>query len=307
MVKHAAIFADAPLAKEIIQRAYPTATKIELIEHGYDNIVVLVDDTYAIRFPRNEAAYARSKYEKQVLTHLEGIRSVHIPKVLGEHADPPYLITSFVAGRHLSPHDINNMPGDIQKQLGADIARFVYDLHSNFVVDDAQRIRKELKLDTLEQEPWDIYFEKSLLKRTFPNPNQDAVTKTYYKEWRQLASGKMVVVHDDLHTENMLFVDNRLYGVLDFADTNIGTAEQELRQLYRINDTILIAAVDMYSQLSGRKLDVEAIKIWAIMQELGAYSDRLFSNDTSHPAFARAAGNLNMWLETNIWGKEYQA
>ena len=59
--------ADNDLALELTRDAYPNAKQITLIVHGYDNIVVLVDEQYALRFPRNQDAYARSQYEKQVL------------------------------------------------------------------------------------------------------------------------------------------------------------------------------------------------------------------------------------------------
>lgn len=297
-------FADNNLALELTRDAYPDAKQITLIEHGYDNIVVLVDDLYALRFPRNQDAYARSQYEKQVLQHLETLETISVPKILGEHANPPYLLTSFVAGKHLSPRDIDNFPMELQQELGESIATFAHAMHTAFSVEEVRRIRKKLRLDERPEEPWDMYFERLLAGSNLLTPEQDVIAKEYYEKWKKVdASSPLVVVHDDLHTENMLFKDSHLCGVLDFGDTNIGTAEQDLRQLYRINETILNAAADKYSELSGRKLDIEAIKLWAIMQELASYAERLLTENTNHPAFARASGNLNMWLGTDMWGK----
>ena len=71
--------------------------------------------------------------------------------------------------------------------------------------------------------------------------------------------------------------------------------------MYRINDTVLKAAVNEYENISGIKLNLEAAKVWSITQELAVYSERLFSNDQNHPASYRAAGNLQKWLPEGNW------
>lgn len=297
-------FADTDLAQKLTKDAYPNAKQITLIEHGYDNIVMLVDELYALRFPRNQDAYARSQYEKQVLQHLETLETISVPKILGEHANPPYLLTSFVAGKHLSPKDINNFPAELQQELGESIAAFAHGMHTAFSVEEARRIRKELRLDERPEEPWNIFFKRLLAGSTLLTPEQDAIAKEYYKKWKQAnADSPLVIVHDDLHTENMLFKDQHLCGILDFGDTNIGTAEQDLRQLYRLNEVVLNAAANKYSELSGRQFNTEAAKTWAIMQELSVYTEQLLAGNTTRASFARASKNLNTWLKTDIWGK----
>ena len=112
-------------------------------------------------------------------------------------------------------------------------------------------------------------------------------------------------MHDDLHTLNMMFEDNRLIGILDFGDTNVGTPEQELRQLYCINDDVMFAAVSEYQKLSGQELNVEALKLWAIMQELAVFSKSFIASKTNHHTFKRVARNLNTWLNEGECGKGY--
>lgn len=295
------LFADTSLAKKIASAAYPAA-RIQVIDYGYDNIVVLIDTTYALRFPRDQDAYTRNLYEKQILRHLKNLRAIALPEVVGEHANPSYFITSFVRGEHLSPAAVRGFSVKLQRQLGEDIATFAYGMHSLFSVDEANRIRKKLRLD--KEESWSAYFKRLLYAVTLPDARQDRIAKAYYKKWQAIDNTScMVAIHDDLHNENILFEGSRLCGVLDFGDTTIGTAEQELRQLYRINETVLNAAIDKYSTLAGRALDIEAAKTWAIMQELAAYAELLAKGDTSHPTFARAARNLNEWLEMESWGE----
>ena len=64
-------FANIDTVKKIVSDLYPKSKDITFIEHGYDNIVALVDKIYALRFPRGEGAYARGLYEKEVLIALK--------------------------------------------------------------------------------------------------------------------------------------------------------------------------------------------------------------------------------------------
>jgi hypothetical protein len=50
------VFADAELARKTARELYPDAQHITLVDHAYDNIVALIDETYALRFPRNDRA-----------------------------------------------------------------------------------------------------------------------------------------------------------------------------------------------------------------------------------------------------------
>jgi hypothetical protein len=52
-------------------------------------------------------------------------------------------------------------------------------------------------------------------------------------------------------------------------------------------------------------LNVEAIKLWAIMKELADYNRRLATKKTAHHSFKRASLNLNNWLPEGEWGKGF--
>lgn len=300
-------FADVDIAREVTRSLYPHAENITMIEHSYDNTVALVDDQYAVRFPKNKYAYLRSLYEKHILEQLESTKTITIPRILGEHSDPPCLITSFVPGHHISAANVRTFSKIQQQDFAKQVAQFAYTMHSTFSLDEELPLRKELGLDELEDfEPWPIYFKKTVYDYAFQTPLQDKLAKNYYTEWIRLCDvAPTVVVHDDLHTQNMMFKDNHLIGILDFGDTNVGTPEQELRQLYRINEEVTHSVIQEYQRLSGQELSVEALKLWAVMQELAVFSKMITGNKTSHHSFKRAARNLNTWLNEGEWGKGY--
>lgn len=291
------------LAHKTLKEMYPNAKQITLVEHGYDNIVGLVDEIYAVRFPRNADAYRRSQYEKSVLQSISQQQELEIPTILGERSNPPCLITGFVHGTHLNAKELNNLTPTMQERFAKDIARFAYTLHKSLSADAVRGFREKFEINKLDED-WSTYFKKHLSKADLPNSVQNELVKQHYEQWREYKPQKeLVVVHDDLHADNLLFENEVLTGVLDFGDTSIGTPEQELRQLYRINETILKTAIETYSKLSGSKLSFEFAKNWAIVQELGSYVDRLSTGSKNHPSFVRACNNLNSWLPEGEWGK----
>ncbi len=292
-------------ARQAVYDMYPQAHAVQIVEHGYANLVALVDETYVIRFPRNHAAYIRSQYEKEVLAGLRDLQSVQLPHVIDERRSPACLVARFLPGVHLRPEQIRQLPASDQVRIGQEVAAFAFEMHSLLSITECRRARRRLYAD-LKEKPWDWqqYISESLIGKHFPTVAHDNIAKRYFAEWNGLAVSPPVVVHDDLHYENLLFNEGHLSGVIDFANTEVGSPEQELRQLYHVSTTAVVAAVQEYERLSGTVLNVRAIRVWAIVQELAAYSEHLFGQDTAHPAFTRASANLNRWFNTTSWGCE---
>lgn len=294
--------ADTLQALAIAKQLYPDG-QIEIVDRGYDNIVALVEEGAVVRFPRNDAALVRSYYEREMLGKLKGITCVAVPRLVATHDDPPYLVTSFVPGQNVSAEFINSLSINEQQAIGKTLGTFAYELHSSVSLDDELAFRESAQLGDQFDESWAEYFARVVDQGKFALPEQTSFAKQYYAQWTAINNSIVpkVVIHDDLHIDNILFTDNKLVGILDFAEANIGTAEQEFRQLYRIDQNVLEAAVATYNRLMGVQLDVEAIKTWAIMQELGSYSRRLQAGQTDHPSFQRACNHLNDWLPAGRW------
>lgn len=300
-------YADTDIAPSIAHSLYPDAQKITMIEHSHDNIVALIDTDYAVRFPRNSNAYLRALYEKRILEQLQDIETIAIPRILNEHAEPPYFVTSFMIGHHLGAADIRTFSWERQQEFARQVARFAYAMHKSLVLEKELPLRKELGLDEMaDEEPWPIYFKRIIQDVTFPTKKQDQIAKEYYAKWMELCDvSPTVVVHDDLHTQNMMFDGDRLVGIIDFGDANLGIPEQELRQLYRVSEEVAQVGLKEYENLSGRHLNIDALKAWCIMKELADYYNHFSNNRMSHHAFKRACRNLNEWFPEGEWGWGY--
>jgi aminoglycoside phosphotransferase (APT) family kinase protein len=273
-------------ATSVVQALYPKSANIKVINEGQDNLVIVVDDAYSVRFPRSEEVWRCGLAERNVLDVLSSL-ALPTPKLLFISEVPAYIQTTYLSGKHLDAGEIRAAPKVIQQQIGREVATFAFKLHSSLSV---EAIKALLVPPTWS---YDAYLKRVLFDRHDPNPKVDALAKKYYQAWldKPVSTAK-VIVHDDLHTGNLLFDDAyHLSGVLDFGAICVGSPEQELRQTYRLGDEVFDAAVVTYERLSGMSINRDVAKLWTITQELASYC----RNDTEE-VHQRAFNNLRFWF-----------
>lgn len=276
-------------ALDCVKGIYGEDAHITTIDSGYENIIFNVNSQFAVRFPRSQEIWNRGIVERTALGQLTD-SPIAIPKILHMSDAPAYIVTEFINGKHFSSETLRNLPEHIKNNIGFSIAEFAYYLHSFVRVENIKPLLPIIK------ETYDQYFKRVLYDRIDPNSKINMLAKKYYDLWLAMPKAKNVVIHDDLHIENLLFDDDyKLVGVLDFGAICIGSPEQDLRQTYRLGDEFLKSAIAKYQELSGRTIDIEISKIWAITQELGAYC-----REDSGVAHKRAVKNLHYWLGLNL-------
>jgi len=299
-------FADTESARKIVGKLYPIFSDVHVVDLGSENTIYIVDKKFVVRFPQDKGAYMRSMYEKYILPQLKNTKGIDTPHLLDENnGDPPYIVTSFVSGKHLSADEVRSLPEEKQNYFAKKLARFTYSMHTSFDIDKELMMRKDLELDKPgTSKPWSASFKDNIFDYTLPDEKQNKIAKKYYADWLARCDTRpTVVVHNDLLQDNMMFDDgNNLSGVIDFGDVNVGVPEQEFQQLYRVGEDLIKIAAQEYYRLSGVNLDLEAIKTWAITRELSDYCKRIATNETDHPKFRNACTYLNTWLPEITWG-----
>jgi aminoglycoside phosphotransferase (APT) family kinase protein len=270
----------------VISMQYPNALAVRHIEHGCENHIVIIDDKYVVRFPRSEEIWQRVKLEQFVLSRLE---SPLVPKVVEFNNSPPYLVQTFLPGKHVSENEFRKLPLAVQRSIGGQIAEFAFRLHSSIGVNEFSNEYDRLTPQGNSDGSYGDYLKEMLFDFTFPTIAQDELAKRYFSAWRSILPSKSVVVHDDLHIHNLLFQKDKLSGVVDFGAICVGTAEQEMRQVYRLSEAALTEAIETYNDLAHTKLDPETSRIWATTQELAIYAREFIARRTDHSAFKHAA------------------
>lgn len=274
-------------AMDIARHFFSDASSFHPIDDGQENLIIVVDNKFVIRFPRSKEIWERGVTERRVLERLASVVDMPVPRLLEVSDDPAFIATTYLHGNQLSAEQLRSLPEDSLELIGKNIAEFAFMLHEKLSVQE---------FEPLIQPPtwsYDGYLKRELFKKTNENPRVDALAKEYYQRWITKRSGEhKAVIHDDLHMGNLLFDDGfGISGVLDFGAICIGTPEQELRQTYRLGEAGFEAAISTYEILSGQSLDRELAKLWTITQELASYC-----RDDTAAVHKRAQENLQFWF-----------
>ena len=273
-------------ARAVARSRYGERANLRVIGEGHENLIVVVNEKELLRFPRTEEIWFSSRAERYVLEALSSESDVPVPKVIAISENPAYLQMTYLVGDQLSTRQIRNIPVEGLHKIGKEMAEFAYKLHTSLNVEVFRPYQ------TIHSWSYDEYLKRVLYDRKDPNPKVDKLAKRYYNMWLAKPDIKKCVIHDDLHTGNLLFdKELNLTGVLDFGAICIGSAEQDLRQVYRLGDEVLEAAASTYEKLSGEPFDRELAKLWVVTQELAAYC-----REEAGIAHDRAAENLEFWF-----------
>jgi aminoglycoside phosphotransferase (APT) family kinase protein len=291
------IITDQETAEEIIRSICIDAQKVTFINHGYHNLIAAIDEQYVFRFPRSTQTLGRFDFELEVLQALDGKLTIQTPHVLKKSSQPAYAMLHYIPGQELQNKQLRSLSNEDQQAIGEQLAQFVQELNQAISINQMESLHAQTNAQkTLE--PWTAYLHRIFAPQQ-ENRALQAIIDSHYGAWQAVTAKDrpQIVVHDDIHSGNLLFENDRLSGVLDFEHATVGTIEQEFRYLYRQGGHVLSYAIAAYERTIGQTIDNNDIRIWAITTELAAFVRRLNSGDTSHDSFKRTRAKLRHWIK----------
>lgn len=281
----------------------------ELIGHGYDNLVAVLGGKVTLRVARHADAATRQRFEAELLRFLaeHPTAPFELPQLEDYSPDPAYMVCSFVKGDIMSEDQIRQLPIADQKALGKDLATFI---HWEQCLDTTAFRARVMPL-AIQRDQWEAYLDRSIFKfddklryPTLAKHARDLIKQFHHHYPRGLAPIANQVVHDDLFAGNLIFNDaNRLSGIIDFGGATLGTAAQEMRQMYRISDAVIEACISEYQRLTGQSISLEIIRFWSVITEVAVLCERILTNRTNTPSYARARGHLRRWFPEDNWSE----
>ncbi len=276
-----------------------SAKNIEIVSSGATSVVGLTD-TKAYRFPTTKDALAIQHYEIALYDQLDGKLSVPIPHVIQVYDTPPCTVITRLKGQHLDTADLASLPADDLRAIIRQLLQFSNTLNQAISPATVQKLEKSCIGNSAHERAWRDYLAHHLKDACFPQqPWLEKLAHEQYAQWQTMTrttSLPTIVVHDELHTGNLLFADNRVSGIIDFGDTTVGTIAQELRQLFRVSEKAVHMAIDEYGAMTGLVIEFADIATWAITQELASYCRWTAMGDVGRPSYIRSQANLQSLL-----------
>jgi aminoglycoside phosphotransferase (APT) family kinase protein len=216
----AELVVDEGLARRLLARfSELELTSVRPFAEGWDYTILLVDETWAFRFPRREIAVAGVVREIAVLPELAPSLPIPVPEPLfvGEPTDEfpwPFFGSALLPGRELGEAGLGD---DARIEVGRELARFVRRLHGAEVAyplpaDGNRRADMTTRVPKTREQLAQV--EAAGIWRRPPS-----VDPLLAEAEGLPPSTISAVVHGDLHFRQVLLGDTRsLTGVIDWVD-----------------------------------------------------------------------------------------
>ena len=207
-----------------IRDAFPQLpfTRARLIGHGDDNLIVVLDDTWIARFPRNDAYRERFAAELNLLATLAPLSPVPMPRYEYVSEGRDFGAYRKIQGREMRPDIFAAMAAPDQRRVLSSLGSFLSTLHA-------------LPAETIAQADGTIartWFgaqfaalyrdtRRAEIARTV-SPKTLARFDAFYAALATLEPGPARLAHDDLSDDHTLVDGSRLTGIIDFSDAAFG-------------------------------------------------------------------------------------
>jgi aminoglycoside phosphotransferase (APT) family kinase protein len=251
-----------------------------------------IDGRFLAKFAFSEPTAVRVWHEARVL-ELLGRQAFDVPELVAASPSPAFLATRIVEGGVPLSYELvrASMPDRVDA-LGAELARFLADLHSAQILalarewlDDPLRIPQPGLQATTD--------ELRTLFTSMIGPRQRARVRRWcdWVDEQLTAPARVVFVHGDFHPYNQLWDAHelRLLLVADFETSGVAEPEYDFRVIPSFGPGIdlLTSTVEHYEALTGRRLSLERIMALHLRTTLG---DALWRSQAGLPLLLPCPG-----------------
>lgn len=224
-----------------IRAAFPNLgfANAELVTYGDDNLVVLLDRAWVVRFPRNDEYRARFVAELNLLDKLSPVSPLPVPHYEFVADDRSFGAYRMLAGSEMTPLSFNAMPSAAQQTALLQLSAFLSVLHALPPETVAQP-------DGLVARTWNgeqftaLYrgMRRAKIARIV-SPAVLARFDAFHDAYEEVRPGPSRLVHDDLSDDHILVQDRRITGIIDFSDASFGDPAIDFGWFWRLGEAAL--------------------------------------------------------------------
>ncbi|MBI2639511.1 MAG: aminoglycoside phosphotransferase family protein [Candidatus Sungbacteria bacterium] len=298
---------DLDIIKAAIASDFPELKikKITLIDNGWDNVVVEINDNMIFRFPKDNkfTFYKNEKTsfdtEVEILGILKNKISLQIPQIEFLGKSFTYMGYPKIHGGNLTTEIFDSLNSEQKEKLTFDLANFLREIHASISPDEARKIGV-----VNEDLPSYSRSIKSVLPNKINNKSVLNFVEATVEEYESLIQEKveLVFLYNDLHTENMAFdaTAKKLNGVFDFGDIMVGDVNMDFYPLYKFDPYFMKAVAGKYQKLTGRKLNLRRMVIYGRINELSDLAELIDQPESA--VYKNAIIRIEKWnLEMDLF------
>src|SRR3989339_719714 len=206
--------------------------KYKIIEKGWDNSVLLINNKYIFRFPRNKENLSHFKSELSILKELNKISKIKLPDYIFISKERSFGGYKLIEGFDFTKRVFNKLNN--KEYIAKQLAHFLSILH-NFPIKKARKSGFSETINyNIEGRRKEFEERKRIYFSTLSKEEVKCVVK-YHEIFFSLNSKfKKVIRHGDLVEDHILVnvKNNKINGIIDFGDTNIGDPAADFAYFY---------------------------------------------------------------------------
>lgn len=224
----------------------------KLNTYGFDHAVLILDNKYIFRFPKDKYYKKKIKIEIKLLDNLKNKTNVAIPNYEFVPKDKSFGGYKLIPGRILTKTAFNKLNKQAKKRLAKNLGNFLTVLHT-FPVTTAKRIGLVSEW-TIKDRIKDFNKRKKAVYSAL-TPKEKNLVRHFIKKWATLSvPKKFSVIHFDLTGDHILIHKNRLNGIIDFGDSALGDPANDFAWLWIYGDKFVYDVYNNYDNMKDEHL-----------------------------------------------------
>ena len=242
----------AKIRKEFPQLKWKTAKhNVE----GWDHYVLILDNKYVFRFPRDKEYGAILKKEIPLLDYLGKRLNLAIPQYKFVSKDKSFAGYELIQGIQLERNIFRGLPEKTKQLIAKQMAEFVTRLHRISLKETKQWILPKVDVKK-EYESLKRSMEKLIYHRVAKKDKK--LIQELLEEIKSIKVPNWVLAHNDLYPRHILLAKNKksLSGIIDFADREINDPALDFCEFWVYGRKFVM---DVYKYYRGPK-DKDFIK-----------------------------------------------
>lgn len=222
-----------------------------MVTKGWDNDVLIFDDTYVFRFPKREGYQNRFRVEIQLLAALEPNSPVSLPRY--EYVAPDYSCGGYkiIQGTELQSVNFETCSSDARTKIARQLGEFLSYLHTT----PRQVVEQSGLLDTTTTYWWSPERTQQELDKqhglVFPllEAAQAQWVEAQFQSYLGLTFDfASVLTHNDFVGDHIFFDGKeKITGVIDFADAEYADPSIDFAGLWDYGETFVHQVLEHYT------------------------------------------------------------
>ena len=227
--------------------------KYRILTHGWDHVVIILDEKLIFRFPKEKEYKEEFKNEIQLLKFLKTRVKAGIPAYTFVSKNKSLAGYEMLNGRELKSSHYKRLTAEEKEKFAKQMADFLTDLHStpnsaiskfNISVDNPSKDYKELANNTK--------------KFLFPRLNKKEVLaiQNYLGELKialDQINYSNVLTHNDLSWEHILWDKNKV-NIIDLSDRSFGDPASDFTGLWEYGQKLVNRVYELYKGKKDEQL-----------------------------------------------------